>query len=531
MEDHYSFGIEIEMIAKPKQAGSLSRPQTYYVQFASALRLRGINARADDLSSSYRKRTEEYTRGWWITKDGSISHTGSAIALGAVSPILFTSKDWEAEIDGLWKAQLEVFRMPEKATECGSHVHISPGTARIWTDEQPRNIAVGVARYEEYLAEMLPVARRDNSYCLKNTASSTRLRDLCSHDYSGSALLAAAKDCSRSELIQLMQTDRKVVWNFKPAATGGIGTIEFRGGRHLRGPVRTKRWIAFAVSFTHFLLEAKACTRGRFPPIYSTHDLYNRIRSSATDLALRKYLPLDYNVLNETKRTPQPVRHDLPPFSFPPPAYPREPPPAYTAGRDRGERSESVPAYSRPSCSRPSYSRPHFSSSDLDEWGPWPFNIAYCVLRLLQFVLGLTVAGIYGHAIEVEDGVNIRFGFAEVVAIPSMLTALGCGLYCLYEFHDVWTRNAKRRQWMLELFLAYVQALASHHPCAVLVGNLLTSSTRALWLVLFICSAALDLPDERNQPTLAHTVWLIFVNLLLWLVSAGSSWLIHRHSD
>ena len=53
----------------------------------------------------------------------------------------------------------------------------------------------------------------------------------------------------------LMQMERKVLWNFKPAANDGTGTIEFRGGRHLRGPVRTKRWIAFAVSCVHFLLE------------------------------------------------------------------------------------------------------------------------------------------------------------------------------------------------------------------------------------------------------------------------------------
>ena len=78
MEDHYSFGIEIEMIARPREAHTPLEPPKYYEQFAIALKARGVNARSDDLRAAYRKRTEEYSRGWWITRDGSVASTADA---------------------------------------------------------------------------------------------------------------------------------------------------------------------------------------------------------------------------------------------------------------------------------------------------------------------------------------------------------------------------------------------------------------------------------------------------------------------
>ena len=49
--------------------------------------------------------------------------------------------------------------------------------------------------------------------------------------------------------------DRYVLWNFDNVVQpGGSGSVEFRGGRAFRGPVRTKRWIAFVMAFVHFCL-------------------------------------------------------------------------------------------------------------------------------------------------------------------------------------------------------------------------------------------------------------------------------------
>lgn len=49
-------------------------------------------------------------------------------------------------------------------------------------------------------------------------------------------------------------SNRLITWNFLNTVQGHegnfkSGTVEFRGGRHLRGKIRTKRWIAFAVAF------------------------------------------------------------------------------------------------------------------------------------------------------------------------------------------------------------------------------------------------------------------------------------------
>lgn len=64
-----------------------------------------------------------------------------------------------------------------------------------------------------------------------------------------------------NELCSYMQAsidNRKVLWNFqntvsRPGYTTS-GTIEFRGGRHLRGKVRTLRWITFAIAFISMAL-------------------------------------------------------------------------------------------------------------------------------------------------------------------------------------------------------------------------------------------------------------------------------------
>lgn len=52
----------------------------------------------------------------------------------------------------------------------------------------------------------------------------------------------------------------------------GSGTIEFRGGRHLRGPNRTFWWITFAVCFVSLALRQNLLERNPAPK-YSTLDL------------------------------------------------------------------------------------------------------------------------------------------------------------------------------------------------------------------------------------------------------------------
>lgn len=60
---------------------------------------------------------------------------------------------------------------------------------------------------------------------------------------------------NETQICRYMQGDRYVLWNFENISKpGGIGTIEFRGGRGMRGVIKTRWWIAFVVGFVHLLL-------------------------------------------------------------------------------------------------------------------------------------------------------------------------------------------------------------------------------------------------------------------------------------
>ena len=58
---------------------------------------------------------------------------------------------------------------------------------------------------------------------------------------------------SKEELVSYVQgSDRRSLQNFRNVLPDGTGTVEFRGGRHLSGPVRPERWVTFTVLFVDF---------------------------------------------------------------------------------------------------------------------------------------------------------------------------------------------------------------------------------------------------------------------------------------
>ncbi|TKA77741.1 hypothetical protein B0A55_04167 [Friedmanniomyces simplex] len=114
---------------------------------------------------------------------------------------------------------------------------------------------------------MLPAARRNALYCQENSKNSQYLRSNFArfrrdHWQELRTVLAQA---DRAQIITLMQSDRHVLWNFANAATGRSGTVEFRGGRCLRGPVRTKRWIAFTAAILEMFLRLDIIGSGHLP--------------------------------------------------------------------------------------------------------------------------------------------------------------------------------------------------------------------------------------------------------------------------
>jgi hypothetical protein len=170
------------------------------------------------------------------------------VPIEAVSPKFRSLENWEDDIDTFWQATSAVFHMPIQSSKCGSHVHVS--SSRGYTLDDLKRIAYGVVRYEKQVQQILPASRRDNGYCRRNSKNSKTLGKTASLR----SRAAAIRRCqSRDSLKQVMQDERRVLWNFANITTHG--TVEFRGGRGLRGPIRTKRWIAFAVGFIELSLQ------------------------------------------------------------------------------------------------------------------------------------------------------------------------------------------------------------------------------------------------------------------------------------
>ena len=181
-----------------------------------------------------------------------------------MSPILRKKSDVSFQINNAWKSVKKLFEVT-KNTSCGSHIHVAPQSLRGYSVpfdlQELKDIAYAVATQEKWVQQILPEERIDNDYASTNSSRSEDLKlDLDidekynkadENDYSVTlGGINAARDVR--ELVRYIQGDsRYVIWNFQNALPGKSGTIEFRGGRHLRGPVRTKRWMTFAVSFIH----------------------------------------------------------------------------------------------------------------------------------------------------------------------------------------------------------------------------------------------------------------------------------------
>lgn len=158
-----------------------------------------------------------------------------------------------------WDAMRKVFKVRENFT-CGSHVHVAP-FGRKYTLPELKTIAFAVVVYEDLVHYILPAARQENTYCKRNSAVSPKLKELLQSGKNKNSFSAVGNRIkqiqTKQDLWVLMQGNepggRYVIWNFKNIF--GSGTVEFRGGRHLRGPNRTLWWITFAIAFVSLALK------------------------------------------------------------------------------------------------------------------------------------------------------------------------------------------------------------------------------------------------------------------------------------
>ncbi|KAI1417909.1 putative amidoligase [Hypoxylon sp. FL1857] len=296
----YFFGIEIEVRVNPHTVRNplQEKHALYYEKLAAALRNRGLKSKADDLQHRHIRHPEHYDK-WWITKDGSLGNPENLIPMEAVSPVLDCRANWEDEIDTFWSAMSAVFHMPERTARCGSHIHVSRGRRKTFPLSQLKKIAFGIVLYEPLILKLLMANRVDNPYCKPNTKSSNYLRQ-CDGWTAKAWLINNASSTER--LRDIMQSDRYVLWNFDNVVPGKSGTIEFRGGRCLRGKVRTKRWIAFTIALIHALISmddiSNPCRHSLAN--WSPKGLYEAVKKHAAQLSMRDLLPNDYEVMNET---------------------------------------------------------------------------------------------------------------------------------------------------------------------------------------------------------------------------------------
>ena len=130
--------------------------------------------------------------------------------------------------------------------------------------EELRQVAYFVIISEVWVDETMPPDRLNNFYCINNiynVGSSTHSRNL------GVICDSLRKATNPEQLCSFMQRDRYCRWNFENTLpTKKKGTIEFRGGRHVRGKVMTKRWIVFTITFVSLAIEKASEPIWKSPP-------------------------------------------------------------------------------------------------------------------------------------------------------------------------------------------------------------------------------------------------------------------------
>nr|OQO25809.1 hypothetical protein B0A51_06221 [Rachicladosporium sp. CCFEE 5018] len=264
MAGFYCFGIELEMVATPRDASQAAR----YMR----------DAGTDDLKyhlEYYDELPPKGWQGWFITSDSSILkdehdelRRPPIVPLDAVSGILETV----GEYGRTWQEHIYTF---SSVFEGGS----APGQ---------RHANTYLRRNSDSNEDIREVFRRPSPARAFNLSRPARVAALA-YEMNRMADMAA--------IVGVIQDDRRALWNFANLLQDKK-TIEFRGGRGLRGPQRTKWWIAFVVGFVDSLMSTDADTHDE-PADANVKCLYAGIRWRAHENRCRD-LPLDHEMFNET---------------------------------------------------------------------------------------------------------------------------------------------------------------------------------------------------------------------------------------
>ncbi|KAH7271602.1 hypothetical protein FSOLCH5_004475 [Fusarium solani] len=315
MVRNYNFGIEIEAVAKPYGGGESFTNVDWYRQLAQKLRNRGIEAVHDD-NSRYSKHPEYYGGKWFVTRDGSLKRERPMVCMEVVSPRLDTTQEVSSILGEFWEA-MRVHFNPQRDVSCGGHVHVTPVSLHNkFSLRSLRRIAFATVVYQDFVAAVLPQARRQNQYCRPNSQSEgSGLHDtlmLCGRSNASMHKVATeikAKG-SETELYFYMQGNRYVLWNFQnifpnPKTGKCTGTVEFRGGNQFLSTKGTLAWVAFVLGFITLAIQEDllnnftSFTSQKDPKFEARlQDWWVRIRKAAKKSKLARYLPEDYTKMH-----------------------------------------------------------------------------------------------------------------------------------------------------------------------------------------------------------------------------------------
>ncbi|KFH42724.1 hypothetical protein ACRE_065430 [Hapsidospora chrysogenum ATCC 11550] len=313
MVRHYNFGVEIEAVAKPYGGAECFSNVDWYRQLAQKLRNRGISAVHDD-NSRYSKHPEYYGGKWFVTRDGSLKRERPLVCMEVVSPKLDTTQHVSSILSDFWEA-MHVHFNPQRDISCGGHVHVTPlSLNNKFSFRSLKKIAFATVVYEDFVAAVLPQARRENKYCQANSQSvDSGLRETLLWGKTPAALQRVAAEIrsrvNETELYFYMQGNRYVLWNFQnifpnPKTGRCTGTVEFRGGNQFLSTKGTLAWVAFVLGFITLALQGDLLKEFT-PSMYvspsdpkfqkALEDWWKRLRRAARKSRMSRYLPEDFN--------------------------------------------------------------------------------------------------------------------------------------------------------------------------------------------------------------------------------------------
>lgn len=181
-----------------------------------------------------------------------------------VSPKLDTTQPVTRILSEFWEA-MRVHFNPQKDISCGGHVHVTPVSLNNkFSLKSLKRVAFAAIVYEDFVASVLPPARRANQWCQMNSQSAEAgVHQALLWGKTTEALFKVAKEIrskkSEPELWVYMQGSRYVLWNFQntfpnPKTGRCTGTIEFRGGNQFLNTRGMLAWVAFVLGFVTLAL-------------------------------------------------------------------------------------------------------------------------------------------------------------------------------------------------------------------------------------------------------------------------------------